>query len=1237
MGGFGQQQPVLGMPQPNWNPMGSRNPDINMAFAQYAPALLPQFFGGGKFLPQQFPAQNVMDQMISAKYNMAARQNEVAARRIDQGTVFEKLKGIRSQFDQSELSELGAKQLDNTASLVNSQFAQDMAGMLLGPQVAEDLFFGRKGSAVQLARQTNRIGFSRTDPVTAAGKMSGESLEQFSTQIYDNLYGNGADFNDVSGFSAGRVGSVMSELHQRGMLPTSMRNLSGAEQRKTMQRIAADEDIGLSQDMKDKIAGTGKYDGQGAASVEELSKTEEGATAVRKIDATRVSNSLKGYTKALSAVREIFGDNGITNAPMQQLMAAMDAISQNGGSTMAPGKLENLMRRTQIASRDSGVSLEALMGLQARSGAIADQYGLSREMAGESVITAMNTGQALKNTGGFTPGFGRMDSTKATMFALDQSLRTDASTIGKFSGGLARIVAENEGRRDFTGTRMRSFVGALQRGENTFFDEELDRVVNIHEEMGKNPDAFVGGMLEQAGISKSHFGALLNDKGTQEYQRSIAGSLVGAQAHEMKQAMGANIAFNTDVMSRIGGGVDEKDKQALAISLGRGLSTALIDDVDTTMNATERLDVLNNAMTESVVEFVQQTNPGLSADEVRAKAAEMTALGDKNVFGLKTEQDRQNFLSQRYAESGTYTEAQFGTPLSVLQQNLNARTRAEEQRIRKAGVVRAGLDSNMGLSDGSNFLQRVSDAIGGDSSKPLLEQMFGVIDSAKDREKLTENIAGGKKALEGAFGDIQTFYQNSVVDTEDEKKKLLGTLRSGDAGAGTVTDFKARFEGTAGAAELADKKTYMSNAEVASAITTAATDGKDASLSNRLARAYQTQINGDMKLADLQEVFKKPNSEKAQAYIKELASSAAGLEAIGAVKGIDNTVLTEAQASRVNSRYDAYGDKADRARVNAAGQLFRELNSGQVRSQTILGSLGANETAIKHKGLNDVIGQYIENKGGSDNEIKTQLAEAGVGGEMADKVLTMAQFSRNLNAISYGTGMSGLDMASAQTRTEIASRETALQKAVEEGKVGGKLAEAVKTTQSKDTKVSAEDRDKAQAYINETIRDDKTFKARLADQEASGTLEETTKRKSADGKSDVKYERLSERADDVTQKGKEILGDVSASKDPTGIGGAIAGSIGPAIGDAIKSAMGGEIKFENVTISNLNVAKLGAEVGGAKVTAASSGGGGGQMEITGEVSLKNLFTALVKFVGKRPTMEAVPNGPTVVADNVTDA
>ena len=1234
MGGFGQQQPVLSMPMPNWNPMGSRNPDINMAFAQYAPALLPQFFGGGKFLPQQFPAQNVMDQMISAKYNMAARQNEVAARRIDQGTVFEKLKGVRSQFDQSPLSELGAKQLDNTASLVNSQFAQDMASMFLGPQVAEDLFFGRKGSAVQLARQTNRIGFSRTDPVTSAGKMSGESLEQFSTQIYDNLYGNGADLNDVSGFSAGRVGSVMSELHQRGMLPTSMRNLSGADQRKTMQRIAATEDIGLSQDMKDKIAGTGDYVGKGGASVEELAKTEEGATAVRKIDATRVSNSLKEYTKALSAVREIFGDNGITNAPMQQLMAAMDAISQNGGSTMSPGKLENLMRRTQIASRDSGVSLEALMGLQARSGAIADQYGLSREMAGESVITAMNTGQALKNTGGFTPGFGRMDSTKATMFALDQSLRTDASTIGKFSGGLARIVAENEGRRDFTGTRMRSFVGALQRGENTFFDEELDRVVNIHEEMGKNPDEFVRGMLKQAGVSESHFGALINDKGTQEYQRSIAGSLVGAQSHEMKQAMGANIALNTDVMARIGGGVDEKDKEALARSFGRGMATALIDDVDTTMSATERLDVLNNAMTESVVEFVQQTNPGLSADEVRTKAAEMTALGDKNVFGLKTEQERQNFLSQRYAETGTYTEAEFGTPLSVLQQNLNARTRAEEQRIRKAGVVRAGLDPNMGLSDGSNFLQRVSDAIGGDSSKPLLEQMFGVIDSTKDREKLTENIAGGKAALEGAFGDIQSFYRDSVVDTEDEKNKLLGTLRSGAAGEGTVADFKARFEGTAGAAELADKKTYMSNAEVASAITADIASGKDAGLSNRLARAYQTQINGDMKLADLQEVFKNPDSEKAKKYISELASSAAGLEAIGGVKGIDNTVLTEAQASRVNSRYDAYGDKADRARVNAAGKLFRELDSGQVSSETILGSLGANETAIKHEGLNAVIGQYIENKGGSDNEIKTQLAEAGVGGEMADKVLTMAQFSRNLHAVSYGTGMSGLDMASAQTRTEIASRETALQKAVEEGKVGGKLAEAVKTTQSKDPKVSAEDRNKAQAYINETISTEKTFKDRLGDQEAAGNIEDATKRKGKDGAPDVKYEKLSERADDVTQKGKEILGDVGAAKDPTGIGGAIAGAIGPAIGDAIKSAMGGEIKFENVTISNLNVAKLGAEAGGVKVAAATSGGG--QMEITGEVSMKNLFTALVKFVGKRPTMESVPNGPTVVADNALD-
>lgn len=1220
MGGF-QQPDMHGTPMPNYNPMGSRNPDINMAFAQYAPALLPQFFGGGKFLPQQFPAQSVMDQMISAKYNNVARQNEVAARQIDQGTVFEKMKGIRGQLGMEPLSDLGAEQLNNAAGMVNSQFAQDMAGMLLGPQVAEDLFYGRKGSAVQLARQTNRIGFSRPDAVTGGGKMSGESLEQFSNQIYSNLYGQGADLNDVSGFSAGRVGSIMSEMHQRGMLPTSMSKLSAAQQRKEMQKIASSTDLGLPDDVAKQI--------EGGTTIDELSKTEGGQTAVRKIDATRVSNSLKEYTKALSTVREIFGDNGISNAPMQQLMAAMDAISQNGGSTMGAGKLENLMRRTQMASRDSGVSLEALMGLEARSGAIADQYGLSREIAAENVVTAMQTNNALKNTGGFIPGFGRMDSTKATMFALDQGLRTDASAAGKFSGALARIVAENEGRDDFTGKRMRNFVGALQRGESTFFDEEEGRTINIHEEMGKNPDEFVRGMLKQAGISENHFGALVNDKNTQEYQRSIAGSLVGAQAHEIKKAMGNNMAFNTDVMSKIGGGLGAEDKRNLAMSLGEGLSSALIDEVDTTMTATERLDVLKNAMDASVVDFVQKSNPGMSVEDVQKRAAEMTALGENNVFGLKTEQDRQNFLSQRYAEAGTFTQGMYNTELPALQQHLNSRTRAEEQRIRRSAVVRAGLDPNMGLSDGSNFLQRVSDAIGGDSSKPLLEQMFGVIDSTKDREKLTENIAGGRAALEGAFGDVQKFYQENMIDTDDEKKAMLGKLRSGDAGAATVEAFKNQFKGTAGEAEVADKKKYMTNAEVAAAIT--ANSKTDAGMRNRMAKAYKNQIGDDRSIAEIAKIFDNPASKEAQEAIGKLAGSAEGLEAIGGVKGIDNTVLTESQANRVTSRYDAYKEGADRDRVNAAGKLFRELNSGQVTSKTLLGSLGAGADAIGHKGLNDVLGQYIENKGGSESEIRSQLEAAGVKGEMADKVVTMSQFSRNLNAISYGAGFSGLDMASSQTRTEIASRETALQKAVEEGKVGGKLADAVKTTQNKDAK--AEDRDKARAYVDETIRDDKTFKDRLADEEHAGKIEDAKKK--PDG---TKYGGVKERVDDVTQQSKEILGDVGATKDPTGLGGTIASAIGPAIGDAIKSSLGGEIKFENVTISNLNVAKLDAAASTASTakTAASSGGPSAPMEIVGEISLKNLWSAIVNFTGKRPAMEPTPNGATVVAGNAVD-
>lgn len=1232
MGGYlNGPQPFMGAPVPNYNPMGSRNPDINMAFAQYAPHLLPQFFGGGRFLPQQFPAQSVLDQMVSSKYNTASRANENAAREIDQGTIYKNLVGLRGQFDRSELSELGAKQLKNTAGVVNSQFAQDMAGMLLGPQVAEDIFYGRKGSAVRLAREVNKVGFYRPDSVDGDDKMSEDSLQEFSNQIYSNLYRDGADLNDVSGFSAGRVGTIMSELQQRGMLPASMSKLTKAEQRKAMQQITSENDLGLSDDVKGKI--------DAGASVDELAETAEGMTAVRKIDATRVSNSLKDYTKALASVRQIFGDNGISNAPMQQLMAAMDAISQNSGSTLSAGKIENLMRRTQMASRDSGVSLEALMGLEARSGAIADQYGLSREIAAENVITAMNTGQALRNTGGFNPGFGRMDSTKATMFALDQTARTDASAAGKYSGAIARIVAENEGRADFKGTRMRKFISALESGESTFFDEDEGRVINIHEELGRNPDEFMRGMLDQAGISVGHFSALVNDKNTQEYQRSVAGSLRGAQAYEIKEAMAVNTALNSGVTAKISDSIAPEQKRELALSLGRGLSGALVDEVNTaTMSAPERLDVLKNAMNASVVEFVQKTNPTMDAAAVRAKAAEMTKLGDDNVFGLKNEQELQNFLSQRYAEAGAFTQAKFNTSLPAIQQTLNARVRAEEQRVRRTSIVRAGLDSNLGLSDGSNFLQRVSDALGGDKPEPLLEQMFGVIDSTKDRQKLEEGIAGGKTALEKSFGDVQNFYRASVMDTKLEKEGMLKALQEGDAGAATVETFKKQFEGTAGAAELADKKKYMSTSSAAGAISAAVT--KDAGLPRELAEAYRREIDDKTSSADLEKIFANPGSKEAQDKIQKLAASAGAIDQIGERVGIGKDVLTESQAQRVTNRYDAFAigvdDKA-RKRVAAGQKLFRELDDGAVSSTTILGALGAGDDALKSDKLKDVIGQYIENKGGSESELRKELTTANVTGEMADKVVTMSQFSRNLHSVSYGTGFRGLGMQSAQTRAEIASRETALQQAVESGQVKGSLGKAVNTVKEADAVINdknatPEDREKAQKAretaqkeINAAVVDDKTFKAALADETQAGPLKETIRKKSTDpSQKDTEYGSLTERANDVMQKGKEILGDVSASKDPTGIGGAVASAIGPALGDAIKNAFGSEIKFENVTISNLNVTKLASETNGAKVATAAAVSN--QLEIVGEVSLKNLFSAVIKFMGTKPALETTPNG-----------
>jgi hypothetical protein len=1159
-------------PQPNYNPLGSGNPNLDMLFA----LIVPQMLGQGKFLPQQFPAQGILDQYASSKYMQASRGVEMQARAADKEAIYGTMLKVRSNYTTDPLTGVQAAQLQQGAGLLNSMPVQMLSEMLLGPQMSEDIFFGRKGSKARLARGIGRMGFSRADSL-GGDSMSGETMQAFSDQIYNNLYGPGTNINDISGFSAGRVGDIMNELSQRGLLPESTAALNSYDRRKAF-RDKSLRDPSFSSEINDAL--------DRGDTVDELTKLEGGADAVRKIDANRVTNTLKGYTDAIASVREIFGDNGMGNAPMGQLMAAMEALTQNSMNSMSPGKVENIMRRMQMASRDSGVSLESLMGLTARSGALADQYGLSRSIASENVIGAMERSRALRDTGGFTPGFGRMDPTKAAMFALDQGMRADASGVGRLIGVANRIVEENKNDKDFTqnrGKNLIKMVEALKRGDSTYFDEGLNKEVNIYEQMGNNPGTFFNEHFDRAEISRSQANAYYRDSNTQEFM--IANRALHAQAAELKQNLAANFAGNSGITDRIGNTVPDAERGALQSRISQSLATSLVDTINTTMTADERINVLQSSMQRAVQAHVRETNPGLSEDQVMRRSKDLM-IGAGGMF--KNDADLRDFLATQQGEAGVFVEGNYNMKMGQMQQMFNLRGLAEARVRQQRNLSRAAIFDADRLGDGSNVIQRFVDS-GGNP-----EAMLGIISDVDVRKQFYSAVGGGtddaskdagRASMKNVYAAMDSEYRSAVDADEDVIKKLA-------SGGLTFDQLQERLVGGANKTAFDGKTKLLTTAQLADNIKKAY--GKGGAAKDAMSAALESIYGG--------------NDKKIAAAIAD-GSAYTALAELGGIReyvtdakaatelGLTSDTMTEAEARRQLEHVDVMKDTSKKSKIEAYARFGKQLETGVVTASGIVDLFGDGMNATARKGVETSIEKAITDNTDKDKitDLEKQLKGSGLSAERQQVLLDATKMARAHKVLGGLTDMSD---------TATLSKVAAIQDQITAGAIPA------------DSEVARVMREGTEEEKRKLVKEPEKLEKTLQEEEA--------KRTEAGGKS------TKEIMETIEGDAAKMAG-ASGAADPTGIGSAIASTVGPAIGDAIKSAFDKDFKIETATINNVTMPSLGDDIVKAISSVAStatSGDGKSGMAITGVLKMVGVDRAVLSALPKDNT-ERTPAGPPV--------
>lgn len=554
-GMFGQTESASPYSGPfNVNMSGMFGNEIGPIMQLLGPSIAQNAMGPGQRMMQFMPTQNIYDQMQSQRYF--------------QGQM--KAAGFGAQRDVQSLRQLfgGTWEMAQGRALSDQQKQQafDMAkqasGMLpmmeavLGPEMIDSMM-GTTGSATVMSHQMFKTMSQGFDPVTGAVGARPESAANVAANVFEQLYGPGSDPSKVRGIKAGSMGSLYSELYQRGMMGDGLGTLGSmnerysavartlipdkgmihrmAEQSIRGQELMRDPDkasaadwTGLEREVGGAIKSLKTDVGAGGKpshkTVEAIEKLGISGGIIEAGQADRITQRLKGLTGTVNAMRDIFGDMGKPNAPMREIINGLEALTQGQLANMSPGAAETMVRTSYNLAKQSGIGMQGMLGLSAQGAARADQLGVSRALVPFVEQGTMAFGAAANAVQSTVPSWGRL-STQEQMIH-DQNLRFNflASSVGNYSMALRRMKERTPGFK--AGSEAARMVQAMESGETSYTDSagrthEIGFETDARgERVRRGRESFLR-LAQDAGVSRELAVSMFADKAAnQEFGQS---------------------------------------------------------------------------------------------------------------------------------------------------------------------------------------------------------------------------------------------------------------------------------------------------------------------------------------------------------------------------------------------------------------------------------------------------------------------------------------------------------------------------------------------------------------------------------------------------------------------------------------------------------------------------------------------------------------------------------------------
>lgn len=438
---------------------------------------------GPGFVPGQFnQTHNLYDHYRRRAQFQAMQASMSAAAESDQQQYVALLRGMAAAAGVSwtDDRERAARAMAQDMGKISPMLAQIMPDTF-------DRMHGGRGSAVIMAQGMFAGGRYRLDPVTGMLGMSGDSVTQVNRELYDRLYGPGADLTAMRGLGAGRAGQLFDEMSRRGMMP---RALSRPEQ---LREIAARDLRGRGADTDAEAMANAIGELRDLASPQLEAK-------IRQLEASRVGDRVKSMAGAVAAMKDVFGEMGRPDAPMSELIEGLQVLTQGGLATMTPGRVEGLVRDAANLARRTGMGMDNMTMLMATAAQRADAMGLDRGFGVTAGLQAAAFGSAYANTVGGAPAWGRGD--RERMVAIDSQLRLNAAD-SQVANQLAATVRLGRDVGFKEGSEADAAYRAVQAGQKTYTFEGQTR--SVYADPGRWRDVMAAGGVD-AGLAAAYRG-----------------------------------------------------------------------------------------------------------------------------------------------------------------------------------------------------------------------------------------------------------------------------------------------------------------------------------------------------------------------------------------------------------------------------------------------------------------------------------------------------------------------------------------------------------------------------------------------------------------------------------------------------------------------------------------------------------------------------------------------------------